>query len=107
MFDEDTKRLWMSWGGHSGFLSEVDASTGKLIDPATGISPPSTEFDTHSKGVHSKILTNQPWTGKQTKVDYSSLSEAPMGWEGDAFSSQAYVNQHMMTCTHPLYPPLV
>jgi hypothetical protein len=34
-YDDDTGKLWMTWGGHSGWVTEVDATTGKVVDPAT------------------------------------------------------------------------
>ena len=78
----------MTWGGHSGFLTEVDSSTGKVIDPGTGSEPPSLEFNSHAEGVNTKILTNQKWDGLQM---YRSNLEAPEPYEGDEYSTQAYM----------------
>mmetsp|Transcript_25356 Transcript_25356/g.50513 ORF Transcript_25356/g.50513 Transcript_25356/m.50513 type:complete len:624 (-) Transcript_25356:448-2319(-) len=88
-YDSAQDRLWMTWGGHSIFLTEVNTQTGKVIDPNTGTEPSTgTEFNTHAAGVHTKILTNQPWRGRPA---YASDPEAPEDWEGDAFSTQAYM----------------
>jgi len=87
-YDDETEKLWMTWGGHSGFITEVDSSTGKVIDPSTGSEPPSLEFNSHAEGVHTKILTNQKWDGLQM---YSSNLEAPGPYEGDEYSTQAYM----------------
>jgi len=88
-YDSNTDRLWMTWGGHSTFITEVDPMTGNVIDPATGSAPTTgTEFNTHAAGVHTKILTNEPWKGLDL---YNSKLEAPEDWEGDAFSTQAYM----------------
>jgi len=87
-YDSQNERLYMTWGGHSTFLTEIDPNAGTVIDPATGTAPPNTEFNTHSPGIHTKILTNQPWAGLPT---YQSASEAPPDWDGDAFSTQAYM----------------
>jgi len=32
-YDNVTGKLWMTWGGHSGFVTEVDAATGLVVDP--------------------------------------------------------------------------
>jgi len=87
-YDNQNQRLYMTWGGHSTFLTEVDPITGTVINPTTGTTPPTTEFNNHSPGIHTKILTNQPWSGLSA---YQSVSEAPPDWEGDAFSTQAYM----------------
>jgi len=88
-YDDKADRLYMTWGGHSTFLTEVDTLTGHVVDPNTGEEPTTgTEFNKHAKGVHTKILTNQPWRGLPM---YKSTSEAPDDWEGDAFSTQAYM----------------
>ena len=88
-YNNKADQLYMTWGVHPTFPTEVDTLTGHVVDPNTGDEPTiSTEFNKHAKGVHTKILTNQPWCGLPM---YKSTSEAPDDWEGDAFSTQAYM----------------
>jgi beta-xylosidase len=88
-YDEDTGKLWMTWGGHHGWITEVDPITGKVVDPATGQEPPSTEFNTHAEGVHTLILTNRNWEG--IVPFYTSVSNPPQSYDGDEFQSQNYL----------------
>ncbi len=49
-YDEDQGRLWMSWGGHKFWVSELDPATGKLLS-----NPSSKAFDDHPVGTHTQI----------------------------------------------------
>lgn len=31
--DASADRLWMTWGGHALWISELDKTTGKILDP--------------------------------------------------------------------------
>tara|TARA_B100000795_G_scaffold3659_1_gene2492 strand:+ start:847 stop:1080 length:234 start_codon:yes stop_codon:yes gene_type:complete len=58
--DASADRLWMTWGGHALWISELDKTTGKILDPNTGSPAPSHEFTTHATSplpVHTRILT--------------------------------------------------
>lgn len=87
-YDSDTSRLWMTWGGHNLWISELHPTSGLVIDPATGATPASTEFGSHPRGVHTRILGFSPWRGGGHVP--AGPQEAPDGWEGDEFATQAY-----------------
>lgn len=60
-YDDETERLWMTWGGGTIWVSEMDPEDGELINH-----PQNLEFDTHSDDAH-------------TEVAY---------WDGDEWSSE-------------------
>lgn len=80
LFQDDDSKLWMSWGGHQCWVSELNPKTGKLIGK-----PASPEFSTHPKAAHTRILGFERWRG--TKHHAPSATEAPLDWEGDGISS--------------------
>jgi len=59
--DPDTSRLWIVWGGHETWISELDPFTGKVCctpscSNGTGVCA-TNEFADHASGVHTKILS--------------------------------------------------
>ena len=75
-YEAETQRLWMVWGGWQIWITELDPASGRIIDPASGTTPPSTEFSSHAAGVHTRIL---------------EFSEgAPGWWRGDAYTRRGY-----------------
>ena len=76
-YDEASQRLWMVWGGHNIWISELDPATGKLIN-----NPPNLEFDTHVAGTHTKIMS---FAGENNVgADPAALAA---DFEGDGFGT--------------------
>jgi len=73
-YDEDTGRLWMTWGGHVCYISELNPTTGVLIN-----NPADIEFDTHPAGTHIPIMS--------FASEVATHPNVPPGWSGDAWSS--------------------
>lgn len=82
--DPDTNRMWLTWGGHALWISELDPATGRLMG-----NPKSTEFDTHPKGLHTCIMAWE--SGACPGADDPSDGD----FEGDQFSS-SYVEGPML-----------
>lgn len=49
-YDEESQKLWMSWGGHKFWVTELDPNSGKLIND-----PANPEFDLHPLSTHTQI----------------------------------------------------
>ena len=79
--DEETGRLWMSWGGHAVWVTELDATTGKVIG-----NPSSPEFDTHPAGTHKCVSA---WEPDDFRV-CTGADRPPSSWDGDA-NGVAYI----------------
>ena len=75
-YDLSTGRLWIVWGGHTIWISELDPNTGKLIGNPTDI-----EFDTHVAGTHTQIMSF-------ASSDQGGDANTPNNWadEGDGWS---------------------
>ena len=71
--DADTKRLWMTWGAWTMYLTELDPTSGGLKDTSLAGQP---EFSSHPAGTHTKILSWAPSTA------YGGEGTIPDGWEG-------------------------
>jgi len=61
-YDSATGKLWMSWGGGTLYVSEMDPADGKLIGH-----PASPEFDTHPAGWHTEVCW---WSGDEWSSDW-------------------------------------
>ena len=81
--DTATGRLWMTWGGHQIWVTELDPATGRIKG-----NPASTQFKDHPKGMHHRVLSFVPWKGSPGNIaNYpAGGQEAPDSWEGDALS---------------------
>ena len=62
-YDNDTGRLWMSWGGLPLRVSEMDPSNGELIDH-----PSNPEFDSHPSWYHTTVAN---WSGDEWSSDWA------------------------------------
>ena len=59
-YDSGNSRLWMSWGGGTCWVSEMDPTDGMLIDH-----PSNKEFDSHPSWYHTAVAywSGDEWTG--------------------------------------------
>ena len=74
--DPDDGRLWMSWGGHVAWVTELDPATGRVLG-----SPASPSVSTHAPGTHTKVLC---WP---ESVALGGDPAQPSGWCGDTDST--------------------
>ena len=76
--DPDTQRLWMTWGGHRIWVTELDPADGRpvLRPPGGGIA-----FEDFPESAHTPIMSfaEGPEVGGSRDV--------PPGWDGDEWSS--------------------
>ena len=79
-FDTDSSRLWMIWGGHETWMTELDPVTGKVCCTAnckSGVGTcASSDINTHAAGVHTKIIS------------WDDLSISGNSFEGDGCSQR-------------------
>lgn len=60
-YDTDSKRLWMTWGGHETYVTELNPNSGrvcckaKCVDSAGECS--TTDYNAHKAGVHTRVLS--------------------------------------------------
>ncbi|MEE2941750.1 MAG: family 43 glycosylhydrolase [Planctomycetota bacterium] len=74
--DPDDGRLWMSWGGHVAWVTELDPATGRVLG-----NPASPRFSTHAPGTHTRVLC---WP---ESAALGGDPAQPPGWCGDADST--------------------
>ena len=74
--DPDDGRLWMSWGGHVAWVTELDPATGRVLG-----NPASPLVSTHAPGTHTKVLC---WP---ESASLGGDPAQPPGWCGDADST--------------------
>lgn len=72
VFDADTDRLWMVWGGTQIYVSEMHPQNGRLIDD-----PRDPEYRTHPDSIYTMVanFNGDEWTGKPE--DGSEYFEGP------------------------------
>ena len=77
LYDDATDRLWMSWGGGSVWVTEVDPVDGRLMSQ-----PDDPEFDTHPDGTHTEIATwnGDEWTGGNDWFEGAALYKHGEYW---------------------------
>jgi len=73
-YDPDEDRLWMAWGGHSLWITEMDVATGNVRG-----NPSDPEFNTHPANRHKCVAAWEP-SEFRTCV---GADAAPDGWDGD------------------------
>ena len=85
-YDADEQRLWIVWGGHETYVSELHPATGNLCcTPACGLEDGlggvcnSSSFHDHDSGVHSRVLS---WD----QIGYQKASSTTGKFEGDGCS---------------------
>ena len=79
-WDADTERLWMSWGGHDLYVSELDPATGRPIDGAGnvvesdlgGLDP-----DVTDDPVHTMVVRERPEAALADPWRRSTYQEGP------------------------------
>jgi len=74
-YDTDTNKLWMAWGGHALWVTEMDPKTGNVIG-----NPKNTEFDSHPAGTHRCVAA---WEPREFRT-CPGADKAPAEWYGDA-----------------------
>jgi len=61
-YDKEEDRMWMSWGGHEIWVTEVSTQDLRVCcSPRCATKCASTEFSDHGESVHTKILS---WDGR-------------------------------------------
>ncbi|GAB5357137.1 hypothetical protein AAMO2058_000348300 [Amorphochlora amoebiformis] len=82
--DTVTGSFWLTWGGQSCWITELDPTTGKIKGLPSGYD---TEFTSHSPTTHTRILANQRWVGT-SKYPNNFANDAPETWQGDSISGK-------------------
>ena len=83
-YDKEEDRMWMSWGGHEIWVTEVSTQDLRVCcSPRCATKCTSTEFSDHADSVHTKILS---WDGRDLPDfdgDACSMSymEGPALWK--------------------------
>jgi len=89
-YDEGEERLWMSWGGHEAWITEVSPDSGYVcctpkcsgkIQGKNGVCS-TTKFTDHDSSVHTKILDFRPLFQKNKEFEGDGCGVAYM--EGPA-----------------------
>jgi hypothetical protein len=76
--DPDTQRLWMTWGGHRIWVTELDPADGRPVSPPVG---GGIAFEDFPKGAHTPIMCFAEGP------DVGGSNQVPDGWDGDVWSS--------------------
>lgn len=89
--DEDTDKLWMTWGGYQAWITEMDPKTGyiKALGPtsATGYNA---AFTSHAAGIHFRVLSQRNWAGAGNYPAPTGANEnAPASWKGDELDPES------------------
>ncbi len=76
-FDNATEKLWMTWGGGTVYVSELDPVDGMLLSH-----PPESEFNTHPPDIHTVVArwSGDEWTQGNDWFEGASLQRHDRYW---------------------------